>query len=94
MQFFGTHDFGWLMEQEVKPFDKFREALIGGSKVVSFRKAIKEVDEFIVGKNIINTITEPVAPNLEMVESSTSKCAPPENDTKQNEIDGVGEEIK
>ena len=93
MQFFGTHDFGWLTEQEVKPYEKFRDGLIGGAKTLSFQRAIKEIDQYILGNTILNTIKEPIAPKSGLIECATSKSAPPQNDTKQDEIDGDGDDM-
>ena len=61
VKFFGTYDFGWLSEQDVKPYYIFRDTLVGGSKTHGFLKAVKEIEEFSLGKNMINAITEPVS---------------------------------
>ena len=61
VQFFGTHDFAWITEEDVKPYSKFREANLENSKVPSFKKAIKEIDAVMVmNQNMINIIKEPV----------------------------------
>lgn len=67
VKFFGTYDFGWLAEQDVKPYHIFRDTLVGGSKTHGFLKAVKEIEEFSLGKNMINAITEPVSIRPESV---------------------------
>jgi len=54
VHFFGTHDFAWIMEPDLKPYAEFREKLAGGKKAKtgSFAKAIKEIEEYIAGKGI------------------------------------------
>ena len=71
--FFGTHDFGWLSEQDVKRYHEFRDSLIGGAKTHSFQKALKEVEEFTRGKNIIDSIKEPVPNSPELMDTSITE---------------------
>lgn len=85
VKFFGTHDFGWLAEQDVKQYQEFRDALMGNSKLHSFHRALKEIDGYIVGKNIINAITEPVAPDPGVIDCSISENVPSKNCMKENE---------
>ena len=85
VQFFGTHDFGWLMEQDVKPYDKFRDGLIGGSKTLSFQRAIKEIENYVLGKNVISCIKEPASPNVAVEVCSAFNCESSQNDTNPNE---------
>jgi len=51
--FFGTHDYAWIMEPDLKPYIDFREKLAGGKKKTgSFVKAIAEIEAYISGKGI------------------------------------------
>ena len=84
VKFFGTHDYGWLGEQEVKPYQAFRDALSGGSKLLSFQRALKEIEECMLGKNIIKTITAPVALPSTLVESSIAMNAASQTTTPEN----------
>ena len=58
--FFGSHDFAWIMDHDLKPYQEFKQAL-NVKKTGSFKKAIKEIEEFIsTGKTsfVIPTTTE------------------------------------
>ena len=89
VKFFGTHDFGWLAEVEVKPYQQFRDSLMGGSKLPSFYRALKEVDAFILGKNLIDTITEPVKINTANPshEPCISETTPAQDCTKEKKTE-------
>ena len=53
VHFFGTHDYAWIMEPDLKPYVDFRDKLAGGKKKsASFMKAIKEIEGYISGKGI------------------------------------------
>ena len=86
VQFFGTHDFSWILEQDVKAYEKFRDKMIGGSKTIGFRKAIQEVDEFIVSKRIINQITHPIASSSKLPEEISSKMTASKNEVPDEAV--------
>lgn len=51
--FFGTHDYAWILEPDLKPYMEFREKLAGGKKKSgSFLKAIEEIDSYVSGKGV------------------------------------------
>ena len=50
VEFFGTHDFAWILEPDCKPYLEFRETLGTSKKSPSLKKAIEETDDFIAGK--------------------------------------------
>jgi len=50
VEFFGTHDFAWILEPDCKPYLVFRETLGTSKKSASLKKAIEETDDFIAGK--------------------------------------------
>lgn len=53
VHFFGTHDFAWIMEPDLKPYVEYREKLAGGKKKSkSLTKAIAEIDAYVAGKGI------------------------------------------
>ena len=87
VKFFGTHDFGWMAEQEVKPYQQFRDSLMGGSKIHSFQRALKEIDAFILGKNIIDAITEPVPIKSRMSDHSVLESMDSQKCTEKNEVE-------
>ena len=50
VEFFGTHDFAWILEPDCKPYLEFRETLGTSKKSASLKKAIEETDDFVAGK--------------------------------------------
>ena len=56
VEFFGSHDFAWILEPDVKPYLEFRETLMSNKKSSTFLKAIEEIDQFVTlgGDNIKN----------------------------------------
>ena len=79
IKFFGTYDYAWLAEQDVKPYLQFKESLSKGSKAQNFQRALKEIDEFSLGKKLIDSIKEPMdtsecgSPQLQIENVSTEK---------------------
>ena len=47
VEFFGSHDFAWILEPDVKPYLEFRETLASNKKSGPFIKAMDEVDQFV-----------------------------------------------
>ena len=54
VEFFGTHDFAWILEPDCKPYMEFRETLGTSKKSASLKKAIDETDDFINKKGGID----------------------------------------
>jgi len=69
VRFFGTHDFAWIMEPDLKPYVEYREKLAGGKKKSkSLTKAIEEIEAYISGKGI-------ELPKLEVAAGSADESA-------------------
>ena len=47
VEFFGSHDFAWILEPDVKPYLEFRETLTSNKKASTFLRAIEETDRFV-----------------------------------------------
>ena len=45
--FFGTHDYAWIPETDIKPYSEFKKALTTSKK--SVKRAIEEIEEYIAG---------------------------------------------
>ena len=50
IEFFGTHDFAWVLEPDVKPYVEFRETLTANKKTAPFLRAIEETDQYVTSK--------------------------------------------
>ena len=76
IKFFGTYDYAWLAEQDVKHYLPFKESLSKGSKAQNFQRALKEIEEFNLGKKLINSIKEPIdTPECESLASPTTNSS-------------------
>ena len=53
--FFGSHNYGWIMETDLKPYMAFKETLNRDKKSGNFKKAIDEIEEFLAGKGSFKT---------------------------------------
>ncbi|KAK9752758.1 PWWP domain [Popillia japonica] len=49
--FFGTHDYAWVDDENIKPYLEFKPILATSSKSSSFKKAVAEIDEYIEKRN-------------------------------------------
>lgn len=68
VEFFGSHDFAWILEPDVKPYLEFREALASNKKSSAFLRAIEEVDQYVAIKGDIQSHSEPNSANLNGVD--------------------------
>ncbi len=53
--FFGSHNYAWIMETDLKPYLEFKETLNRDKKSAAFRKAIEEIEEFLAGRGNFKT---------------------------------------
>ena len=53
--FFGTHDYAWIMETDLKPYLEFKETLTRDKKSGNIKKAIDEMEDFLAGKGNFKT---------------------------------------
>merc|ERR1711899_692794 len=45
--FFGTHDYGWIQETDLKPYQEFKSKFMSSKK--SVKKAADEIEAYIAG---------------------------------------------
>ena len=55
VEFFGSHDFAWILEPDVKPYLEFRETLTSNKKSAAFLRAIEEVDQYVALRSDVPT---------------------------------------
>ncbi|XP_045778761.1 putative oxidoreductase GLYR1 homolog isoform X2 [Maniola jurtina] len=46
--FFGTNNYAWIEEHNIKPYHEHKEQLIKSSKSVAFKEAVAQIEEFII----------------------------------------------
>ena len=64
VEFFGSHDFAWILEPDVKPYLEFRETLASNKKSSAFLRAIEEIDQYVAIKGDIPNHSAPNSANL------------------------------
>jgi len=72
VKFFGTHDFAWILEHDLKPYVEFRDKLTGTKKKsASMIKAIAEGDAFTRDKTGVELPDLPGMPTMSDVGGDT-----------------------
>ncbi|XP_035442637.1 cytokine-like nuclear factor N-PAC isoform X2 [Spodoptera frugiperda] len=46
--FFGTNNYAWIEDNNIKPYQEFKEQLIKSCKTAAFKEAVNQIEEFIV----------------------------------------------
>lgn len=46
--FFGTNNYAWIEDNNIKPYQEYKEQLVKSCKTVAFKDAIAEIEEYIV----------------------------------------------
>ncbi|KAL0829541.1 hypothetical protein ABMA28_003057 [Loxostege sticticalis] len=45
--FFGTNNYAWIEDNNIKPYQEFKEQLIKSSKTAAFKEAVNQIEEYI-----------------------------------------------
>lgn len=70
VEFFGSHDFAWILEPDVKPYLKFRETLTSGKKSAAFLRAIEEVEQYVTLRGDVENCSAPSSETLNNADDS------------------------
>ena len=82
--FFGSHDFAWILDHDLKPYLQFKQTLNSNKKSASFKKAIGEIEDFIAtGK------TSFVIPTSTIKETKNEAKADSEDEERDAEFDAL-----
>ncbi|XP_026740496.1 putative oxidoreductase GLYR1 homolog isoform X3 [Trichoplusia ni] len=46
--FFGTNNYAWIEDNNIKPYQEYKEQLIKSCKTAAFKEAVNQIEEFIV----------------------------------------------
>ncbi|XP_073954270.1 nucleosome-destabilizing factor isoform X2 [Choristoneura fumiferana] len=46
--FFGTNNYAWIEDNNIKPYQEFKEQLIKSCKTAAFKEAVNQIEEYIV----------------------------------------------
>ncbi|XP_063365953.1 cytokine-like nuclear factor N-PAC isoform X2 [Cydia amplana] len=46
--FFGTNNYAWIEDNNIKPYQEFKEQLIKSCKTAAFKEAVSQIEEYIV----------------------------------------------
>lgn len=60
--FFGTHDYGWIVDTDLKPYQEFKETLKNNKKSAAFKRSVAEMEHFLAtGKCEFDDLKHPAA---------------------------------
>ena len=57
--FFGTHDYAWILDGDLKPYKEFKDLLNKKKASSSFKKAIAEMEEFLLTGKTCKDVVSP-----------------------------------
>lgn len=46
--FFGTNNYAWIEETQIKPYQEFKDKLLNSCKTALFKEAVQQIEEFMV----------------------------------------------
>ncbi|CAG4960549.1 unnamed protein product [Colias eurytheme] len=56
--FFGTNNYAWIEEHNIKPYQEHKEQLVKSCKTTAFKEAIAQIEEYIVNPEKFGDIDE------------------------------------
>lgn len=45
--FFGSNNYAWITEENIKPYEEFKEKNKNGAKTIHFKEGLKQIEEYI-----------------------------------------------
>ncbi|XP_052749922.1 cytokine-like nuclear factor N-PAC isoform X2 [Galleria mellonella] len=91
--FFGTNNYAWIEENNIKPYHEFKEQLIKSSKTVAFKDAVNEIEEYIVNPEKFGDIDDH-ARNAEEEFDKLKDVLDDENQKEEAEEETVSPDVK
>ncbi|KAJ8729071.1 hypothetical protein PYW07_006767 [Mythimna separata] len=58
--FFGTNNYAWIEDNNIKPYQEFKDQLIKSCKTAAFKEAVNQIEEFIVNPEKFGDLDEHV----------------------------------
>jgi len=96
VSFFGTGDYAWIEETNMKPYEEFKETLIKDKKSKAMEKALEEIENYIknpsnVGGGQISSgkLTTTATPKKSVKKSATSAAAAATTESADSEFDAL-----
>ncbi|XP_076282837.1 nucleosome-destabilizing factor isoform X1 [Lasioglossum baleicum] len=71
--FFGTNNYAWIEESNIKPYLEYKETLIKSSKAGAFKDAVEAIEEFIANGEVFEDGLDPDSLFDRLKEESMSK---------------------
>lgn len=92
--FFGTHDYGWIQETDLKPYQEFKSKFMSSKK--SVKKAADEIEAYIAGgcKATSQSIVAAAKPTPKKKTPAKKKKADAEEEDDDAEFDALFSEKK
>ncbi|KOC71328.1 Putative oxidoreductase GLYR1 like protein [Habropoda laboriosa] len=57
--FFGTNNYAWIEESNIKPYQKYKDTLVKSSKSGAFKDAVEAIEEFIANGEVFEDGLDP-----------------------------------
>ncbi|KZC04369.1 Putative oxidoreductase GLYR1 like protein [Dufourea novaeangliae] len=71
--FFGTNNYAWIEESNIKPYLKYKDTLVKSSKSGAFKDAVEAIEEFIANGEVFEDGLDPDSLFDRLKEGSLSK---------------------
>ncbi|CAH2263846.1 jg21587 [Pararge aegeria aegeria] len=92
--FFGTNNYAWIEEHNIKPYHEHKEQLIKSCKTAAFKEAVAQIEEYIehpekfgdLDEHVRNTEEDFDKLKSETTEDDTSDEKPPEEEAATPEV--------
>ncbi|XP_043485846.1 putative oxidoreductase GLYR1 homolog [Polistes fuscatus] len=100
--FFGTNNYAWIEESNIKPYQQYKDTLVKSSKSVAFKDAVEAIEDYIAKGEVFEDGLDPdslfdrlkedtLSPEKKMV----SKIPKPRKDTpKAKRLDSGGSDTR
>ncbi|KAF7400655.1 hypothetical protein HZH66_005839 [Vespula vulgaris] len=57
--FFGTNNYAWIEESNIKPYQQYKDTLVKSSKSIAFKDAVEAIEEFIAKGEVFEDGLDP-----------------------------------
>ncbi|XP_069676975.1 cytokine-like nuclear factor N-PAC isoform X2 [Periplaneta americana] len=93
--FFGTNNYAWIEESQIKPYFEFKEQLIKSNKSGAFRDALEAIEDFIRSNgDKFNDMIDPMDPDAEFNKLRESVSEKKESKSKNKKEHGGSKIVK
>ncbi|XP_060806437.1 cytokine-like nuclear factor N-PAC isoform X2 [Amyelois transitella] len=92
--FFGTNNYAWIEENNIKPYQEYKEKLINSCKTLAFKEAVNQIEEYIVNPEKFGDIDDHALNAEEEFDKLKDVLESGENEEEKPEEEAPAEEKK